>query len=94
MNGPEVTVADLAETLKVTTRTIERWIQKRDLPPRVKMPGMTPYWPADVLEQWLKDRGISPLSALYAKAHGGSEENNEWSEHEALDPSEVDDETT
>lgn len=61
-----VTVEDLARKLNVTTRTIFRALENRDLPPRVKVPGMTPYWPAACINRWLLERGICEISGDYA----------------------------
>lgn len=67
-----MTAQDLANRYRVTLRTIQLWIAKRYLPPRCKMPGQTPFWYVYVIDEWERDRGLSPLSALWAKAYGGS----------------------
>lgn len=67
-----LTVQDLVGRYEVTRQTIYRWINRGWLPPRVSMPGTTPFWYAFMLDQWEQDRGINPVSAAHAAAHGVS----------------------
>ncbi len=68
-----ITATDLAERFGCKKRCIEKWIEKKWLPPRVRVPGMkSPFWYRDVLEKWLVARGICEVSAAYAAAQDKS----------------------
>ena len=65
-----ITATDLAERFKCSKRCIEKWLEKRWLPPRVRAPGMkSPFWFRGALEQFLIAKGICPVSAAYASLH-------------------------
>ncbi len=68
-NQERITASDLAKRYGCTKRTIEKWIAKGWLPPRVRVPGKrAPFWYQHLIDQWERDRGICPVSVVHAEA--------------------------
>lgn len=49
------TLAQVAERLDVSTRTVNRWIKRGDFPPPLRV-GKTPYYRKDVVRDYLDER--------------------------------------
>jgi predicted DNA-binding transcriptional regulator AlpA len=54
---PLLTKADLAEILRVNTRTIERMISRGDLPKPDKHLSRMPRWRAETIRRWIEFGG-------------------------------------
>jgi excisionase family DNA binding protein len=48
-----VSKTELAEQLGVSVRSIERWVNNRDLPPPKRLGRRRVVWHADVIARWL-----------------------------------------
>lgn len=51
-----LTVADIAERLKVKPATVRRYLHKKDLPEPDTRAGQSPLWKEATIEAWEKDR--------------------------------------
>lgn len=51
-----LTKAELAETLKVSLRTVERWMSAGEGPTSIMLPGGRRRWRVGDVRAWLEDR--------------------------------------
>lgn len=51
-----LTIAAVAERLKVKPATIRRYLHREDMPPPDERVGQSPLWKEATIEQWEKDR--------------------------------------
>lgn len=51
-----LTVAELADRLKVKPATIRRYLHKKDLPKPDSRAGQSPLWKEATIDAWEKDR--------------------------------------
>lgn len=54
-----MTKEDVADVLRVTTRTIEKWVENKEMPAPAAIGGRV-FWHPDVFYRWLETRLLTP----------------------------------
>lgn len=62
-NDEILTLSDTAKLLGVSTKTLHRWFQKREGPPRIKM-GHKVYYRRSSIMNWLERLEQTPVRSL------------------------------